>query len=87
MNLTNLVRLCGAVALAWVLLAMGVGMYGINLRPLRGGELLPWPSPQITRRSRSHRESSPAWRSIGWSIDRPDGPSRSRFPTMSAGAA
>jgi hypothetical protein len=33
MNLTNLVRLCGAVALAWVLLAMGVGMSGIKARP------------------------------------------------------
>ena len=33
MNLTNLVRLCGAVAVAWVLLAMGVGIFGIKSRP------------------------------------------------------
>jgi hypothetical protein len=32
MNLSNLVRLCGAVGLAWVLLAMGVGMSGMNPR-------------------------------------------------------
>jgi hypothetical protein len=33
MNLTNLVRLCGAVAIAWTLVAMGAGMCGIKPRP------------------------------------------------------
>jgi len=33
MNLMNLVRLCGLVAIAWTLLAMGAGMYGINESP------------------------------------------------------
>jgi hypothetical protein len=33
MNLTNLVRLCGAVAIAWTLVAMGAGMVGLDSRP------------------------------------------------------
>ena len=59
MNLTNLVRLCGAVALAWILLAMGVGIYGIKDTSLPGCELTSCRSPQFTMRSRSLEPERP----------------------------